>query len=243
MDNRVIVTHGPIALVGSGEYLPVMQELEASLLAGRNPKFIQIPTAAAPEGQKSLDYWIDLGKKQAERIGVEAVPVVIRDRDEANSEAIASLIDGAGLIYFSGGNPNFLANTIRGTRTWEVIAEHWKNGTALAGCSAGAMALADHIPSLRAPWGEQTSGLGVLPHIRVLPHFDRMFARIPDFFQKFMHVPDGVTIVGIDEDTALVGGPHDWQVQGQQSAWVLQDGKRIEYPSGSSLITQPLVTN
>lgn len=217
-----------------------MQELEASLIAGRNPKFVQIPTAAAPEGQKSLDYWIGLGKEQARRIGVEAVPVVIRDRKDADSPEIAQLIDGAGLVYFSGGNPNFLAKTLRDTQTWNVIHEHWRNGTALAGCSAGAMAIADHIPNLRAPWGEQTSGLGVLPHIRVLPHFDRMFARIPDFFQKFMHVPAGVTVVGIDEDTALVGGPFDWQVQGRQSVWVLTDGHRIEYPSGSTLHTASL---
>lgn len=234
------MTHGPIALVGSGEYLPVMQELETSLLAGRNPKYVQIPTAAAPEGQKSLDYWISLGQEQAERIGVQAVPVVIRDRVDADSPEIAELIEGAGLIYFSGGNPNFLAKTLRDTHVWNVIHRHWLNGTALAGCSAGAMAIADHIPNLRAPWGEQTAGLGVLPHIRVLPHFDRMFARIPDFFQKFMHVPAGVTIVGIDEDTALVGGPHDWQVQGRQSVWVLQDGQRIEYPAGSTLHTAPL---
>ena len=31
---------GPIALVGSGEYLPIMQEIEANLIAGRNPKYV-----------------------------------------------------------------------------------------------------------------------------------------------------------------------------------------------------------
>ena len=32
------MTPGPIALVGSGEYLPIMQDVEAKLIAGRNPK-------------------------------------------------------------------------------------------------------------------------------------------------------------------------------------------------------------
>lgn len=226
---------GPIALVGSGEYLPVMQEVEAALIANRNPKFVQIPTAAAPEGQKSLDYWITLGQEQAKRIGVEPVSVVAHNRDDAQSAHIATQVRDAGLIYLSGGNPSFLANTLRETLLWQEIHSAWQDGAALAGCSAGAMALADHIPGLHMPNHEATRGLGLLPHIRVLPHFDTMFARIPDFFVRFMRVPEGVHVVGIDENTAIVGGPHEWVVQGSQSAWLFVDGHRVEYPAGSTL--------
>ena len=106
---------GPIALVGSGEYLPIMQEVEAQLIAGRNPKYVQIPTAAAPEGESSLHHWITLGKAQADRIGVEAVSVIAHDRNDAQDPRIAELVRAAGLIYLSGGNPTFLANTLRDT--------------------------------------------------------------------------------------------------------------------------------
>lgn len=231
---------GPIALVGSGEYLPVMQGLESELISGRNAKYVQIPTAAAPEGESSLDYWVKLGQQQAQRMGVAATPVVIRDRSDAESASFADLIHGAGLIYLSGGNPSYLANTLRDTASWKAIYDNWQDGAALAGCSAGAMAIADHIPQLRPRWAEHTSGLGVLPHIRVLPHFDRMFARIPDFFQRFMHVPAGVTIVGIDEETALVGGPTEWEVRGNKSVWILHDNTRTEYVAGS-VVDTPLL--
>lgn len=217
-----------------------MQELEAKLIEGRNTKYVQIPTAAAPEGDQSIEYWVELGKQQAQRIGVQAAPVVIRNRQDADSPAFAEQIHGAGLIYLSGGNPNFLADTLRDTAAWKVIHENWQDGAALAGCSAGAMAIADHIPQLRPTWSKHTSGLGVLPHLRVLPHFDRMFARIPDFFQRFMHVPVGVSIVGIDENTALVGGPTEWQVTGEQSVWLLAGSSRTEFPAGSVVHTPPL---
>ena len=131
---------GPIALVGSGEYLPIMQEVEAGLILGRAPKYVQIPTAAAPEGEKSINYWVDLGIRQAQRIGVSAVPVVIKDRDDANSPELVELIQDAGLIYMSGGNPTFLANTLRDTLVWKAMYEVWQDGAALAGCSAGAEA-------------------------------------------------------------------------------------------------------
>jgi len=231
---------GPIALVGSGEYLPIMQEIEANLIAGRNPKYVQIPTAAAPEGEASLSKWINLGKAQADRIGVEAVSVVAHDRNDADDPRIAEQVRGAGLIYLSGGNPSFLANTLRDTLLWREIESAWRDGAALAGCSAGAMALADHIPTLRLPTHTATSGFGLLPHIRVLPHFDKMFARIPDFMTRFMKVPDRVSVVGIDEDTAIVGGPFEWEVKGRQSAWLFVDGHRVEYGHGQTLVTPAL---
>src|SRR5438067_6739197 len=59
---------GPVALVGSGEYLPVMLETERLLLQGRPPRYVQIPTAAAPEGEESLDRWVTLRLEQAARL-------------------------------------------------------------------------------------------------------------------------------------------------------------------------------
>src|SRR5882724_7415266 len=81
---------GPLALVGSGEYLAVMAGVEDALIEGRPPRYVQIPTAAAPEGADRLQYWLDLGAAQAERLGVEQVPVVVRDRDEAGSADLAA---------------------------------------------------------------------------------------------------------------------------------------------------------
>src|SRR5438552_15180852 len=73
---------GPLALVGSGEYLAVMAGVEGALIEGRPRRYVQIPTAAAPEGPDRLQYWLDLGAAQAERLGVQQVPVVVRDRDD-----------------------------------------------------------------------------------------------------------------------------------------------------------------
>ena len=61
------MTPGPVALVGSGEYLPVLEDVERLLLAGRPPRFVQLATAAAPEGPASLARWHALGRASAER--------------------------------------------------------------------------------------------------------------------------------------------------------------------------------
>jgi cyanophycinase-like exopeptidase len=233
------MTPGPIALVGSGEYLPVMTEIEAGLIAGRAPRYAQLATAAAPEGEASLRRWHQLGKQQADRLGVEQVVVDVRTRADADNAAFAATIGGAGLIYLSGGNPAYLAETLRDTAVWQAIVAAHTAGAAVAGCSAGAMALTDWAPRIRELNREQPSGLGLVPHVRVIPHFDTMPSRIPDVVRNaLLRLPEGTTLLGIDEDTALVGGPHEWAVKGRQSVWVLSDGARKEFRAGTSLTTQ-----
>jgi cyanophycinase-like exopeptidase len=223
---------GPVALVGSGEYLTVMTEVEGLLLRGRPPRYVQIPTAAAPEGEESLARWVALGKQQAARLGVEAVPVLARNREEADSEELAALVEGAGLIYLSGGNPTYLSSTLRGTRLWEAVRTAWEAGAALAGCSAGAMALTSWVPDIRHPMRDPDPGLGVLPQLRVIPHFDRFVGWMPDIVGRYLaKAPEGLTVLGIDEDTALVGDD-GWTVHGRQSVWVLTTEGRIPYTAG-----------
>jgi cyanophycinase len=226
---------GPLALVGSGEYTPAMLEVERGLIVGRPSRYVQIPTAASAEGQARIEYWIELGKAQAARLGVEAVPLDVRSRDDAHDPTIVSQVAGAGLIYLSGGSPSLLARVLRDTPLWSAIVDAWEGGAALAGCSAGAMAMAASVPDLRHPRHGAEAGLGLLPHIRVLPHFDRMLGWMPDVLTRPFFREAGVHVVGIDEDTAIVGGPETFTVHGRQSAWLLYEGKRREFKPGSEI--------
>jgi cyanophycinase len=236
----VYAVAGPLALVGSGEYTPAMLDVERSLIEGRPPRYVQIPTAASHEGAQRLSYWVELGRTQAARLGVEAVPLVVATREEAEDPKIVDQIEGAGLIYLSGASPTLLAETLRETALWRAIVAAWEGGAALAGCSAGAMAMSDRVTSLRGRSRDGQPGLGLLPHLRVLPHFDKMAGWVPDLLTRpFFRTVEGVSLVGVDEDTALVtgltGGPDEYTVQGRQSAWLLSDGPRREFASGSTL--------
>jgi hypothetical protein len=248
---------GPIALVGSGEYLPVLEFLERALIAGRPPRYAQLATAAAPEGPASLARWHALGANAARRLGVEQVVVPVGNRSDADDRRNAELVAGAGLIYLSGGSPSYLTETLRDTRVWAAIVEAWRNGAALAGCSAGAMALSAGFPGFRRPW-KSSLGLGLVPVMRVIPHFDRFGGRLPDVaLRGLARGEDGALLVGIDEDTALVGGlvggPVDgrdaggwqgdpagpgnaWRVLGRRSAWLLEPGGRTRVASGESVV-------
>ena len=132
---------GRMALVGSGAYLPAMHDTEAWLLENRPPRYVQLATAAAPEGQRVLDTWHRLGAEAADRLGVEPVILDVRVRQDAFDPEHIRQVANAGLIYLSGGNPRHLASTLIDTPLWDAILEAWRAGASLAGCSAGAMAL------------------------------------------------------------------------------------------------------
>ena len=233
------MTAGRIALVGSGEYLPVMGEVEAWLLEGRPQRFVQLATAAAPEGTSSLERWHDLGATSATRLGAEQVIIDVRKRSDADDPVWVDKIKGAGLIYLSGGNPSYLARTLAGTKVWSAIEREWRAGASLAGCSAGAMALAGYVPDFRHPRNGGVNGLGVVPGIRVLPHFDRYTKWMPDFAMRPL-VTEGAQIIGIDEDTAFVSessSTPDWSfsVRGRQSVWRIEADRRYRVNSPMSL--------
>jgi cyanophycinase-like exopeptidase len=78
----------------------------------------------------------------------------------------------------------------------------------------------------------------LFPHLRVIPHFDRFLARMPDIAARVIASPsEGVTVIGIDEETAIIGGPERWDVRGRQSAWVLDAEGRTEFARGSTILT------
>ena len=165
---------GSIALVGSGEYLPAMAAFEKSLIDdaiahGKANKFVQIPTAAGRESKDRLEFWKELGARQADLIGAEQIFLPIFDRNSANSDQFADAISDSALVYMSGGDPHYLAQTLTGTPVWDAIVKNWQSGGSLAGCSAGATVLSSEIPNFRFLKYGPTPGLNVIGNIRVIP--------------------------------------------------------------------------
>ena len=245
-------SEGPVALVGSGEFLDVMAPVDAVLLAGRAPRAAILPTAAGLEGDARVAWWLDLARRHYEGMGVEAVPVPVRTRAEAGDPGMAQLVEGAGLVYLSGGDPHHLAATLRGTAVWEAVLAAWEGGAALAGCSAGAMALTSGAPPDLGPGGAQRSrwageedgdgrGLGVVGHLAVIPHFDLLEKRRPGIVEWFASwQPEGTALVGVEEETALVSTAGGWRVHGRAAVWVFGPGAPERFGAGEEVPLAPV---
>lgn len=211
---------GLIALLGSGEYLPVMDDVDRHLLAsavsnGRQPEVVCLPTAAGEEGDESVNRWLRMGKDHFEALGaiVHALPII--DRRSADDPKYVPLLENADLIYFSGGNPLYLSETMSGSRAWEAAQKAWDRGAVYAGCSAGAMILAKRLPNFRKLGASTVDGFGLVNADYVMPHFDHAgpFKFMVNLLRRGMK--DDEFMLGIDEDTALVGTlGGEWKVMG-----------------------------
>lgn len=231
---------GALALVGSGEYTDAMLATDEALLAtvggASSASVVLLPTASGlePDGPT---YWNNLGLTHFRKLGVSEIrPTLILDSVSASDPAQVNLLRDASFYYFSGGNPQHVIESLRGSPAWEVIAQAQRNGAVLAGCSAGAMAMSGYTLPLRAlisglvtgAPGDWTPALATVPQVVVFPHFDRLPGSLSEpTLRRLSHAaPAGVALVGVDEDTALVrldppgaqGGA--WRVMGRQTVHI-----------------------
>jgi cyanophycinase len=153
-------------------------------------------------------------------MGAECRFLPILKREDAFNPQYIEEVTNAGLIYFSGGDPGYITEIFEGTPLWEKIKSEFFSGTSLAGCSAGAMAFGAKIVGLRISHAQ--SGLGLIPEIEVIPHYDKFLGWVPDRIASIaLRSDEGTYLLGIDEDTALVL-TDTWRVQGRAKVHVLK---------------------
>ena len=230
--------NGLIALVGSGEYLAVMEDVDRYLLDSVNvkiPRVVCLPTAAGQEGDESVGRWSRMGVEHFTKLGAEVNALPIIDKASANDEKYVSMLESADLIYFSGGNPQYLYETMNGSLAWSAMQKAWSNGAVYAGCSAGAMILSKRIPSFRLAGTNE--GFGIVPAQFIMPHFDAM----PVIFKPLTlalkaQLKKGERMIGVDEETALVGQlGGEWKVLGQSKVHIFTHDGVQTYGNGQTL--------
>jgi len=198
---------GLIVLMGGNEFRPDCEPMDRGILAGLgpNPRVVILPTAAARENP---DLAAENGVRHFSRLGARAEAAMVVDSATARDEQWLGLIRNADLIYLAGGDPAYLLETLRNSAAWEVALEVWKSGRTLAGSSAGAMIFGGQLWVPGKGWHE---GLGLLPGYAIIPHHARL-AKLWNAERMRSSLPKGVTLIGIDEATALFGPP--WEVIG-----------------------------
>jgi cyanophycinase-like exopeptidase len=230
---------GSVALVGAGEFLPAMGEFDLGLLGatGRSrPRVAILATASHPDGEEVDQRWVAMGVEHFGRLGAEVEPVFVRERRDADDEANAQAIGEADLIYLSGGRPGHLLGVLEDTALGRSLVEAHARGAIVAGCSAGAMVLADRHFDFRfrgrpVPWPLRwRRSLGFIRGVAVIPHYDAW----PEPLSALvvLQAPRGSTVIGIDESTAVVGRDGSFQVHGRARVTVWRGRHRERFRAG-----------
>ena len=221
-----------------------MVEFDQGLLqaTGRaRPRVVILPTAAAPDGDKTLRTWAEMGVEHFTALGAEVEPVLVRNVADGHDAAALQAVGEADLVYLSGGHPRYLATVLRGSPLGPALAAANARGAVIAGCSAGAMAIVGRtmdfrtIPKLRVPlpfpirW---MPGLELVEGIAVLPHYDAWPEPLSALVA--LQAQRGLIVLGIDEETAVFGRGGAWQVHGRGRVTVWRGRHRERYRRGEA---------
>ena len=203
------------------------------LCGGRRASIAIIPTAS------SLP---DTGEKYIEifnKIGVEdVVSLTINERAEAGRQDYLDALERASGIFITGGNQLRLSTILGGTRVAQAIRRRNAAGVHVAGTSAGAAIMAEHMiaggSTGAIPMADGVNlapGLGLTNSLLIDQHFiqrDRLGRLLTAIsYNPFMMG------VGIDEDTAIFISPEQvFEVVGSGAVTVI-DPIDLSYSSMS----------
>jgi cyanophycinase len=224
-----------LALVGGDEFNPGNEEQDRTLAkaTGSGPAYV-VPTAAARQGPERAVAHAQKWFRQFD-LALEELPVL--KRTDANSKELAALARAGGFFYLVGGDPGLVVQVLQSSRVWDAIVEAWQEGAALAGSSAGAMALCSHT-LIRASWPNRfnrrpNDALGLVAGTAVLPHFDTFGHKWVESAQQAL--PEA-TLLGIDERSATVWQGRTWGAMGPGGVTVIKGSKVKRFASGQEVI-------
>jgi cyanophycinase len=226
---------GLLALVGGDEFNPGNEEQDRMLAAaaGRGPAFV-IPTAAA---RQKPEQSVAHATTWFRRLGVELQELPVLKRSDATSAILAARARAGGLFYLVGGDPGLVAKVLSGSVVWTAMLEAWRDGAALAGSSAGAMALCSHT-LVRASWPNRfnrrpVDALGLVPRTALLPHFDTFGQR---WIESAQAAAPGLRLLGVDERSAAVWDGTRWVAAGPGTVTVINRTKVARFASGQEVV-------
>ena len=223
---------GEIVIAGGDEFRPGCEEMDSAILraAGATPpRVLILPTAAVTGPQKAASD----GVRHFSRLGALASDLMVLDRTHANDEELCNEVRGASVIYFTGGSPEHLLATLRGSRLLECLQEELSKGAIVGGSSAGAMVMGSIMWDRSS--GEWVQGLGFADGVAVLPHHEHGDPATVTSWLASTGAPSGLKAFGIDARTCCVGTPGRWTVSGFGKVTVYYNESWTTYGSGESL--------
>ena len=222
---------GTIALVGGDEFRVGCEEMDREVMraSGKDPaSVIIVPTAAVTGPAKAAND----GVTHFAALGGAASQLMVLESGHANDADFVAPVNDADVVYFTGGSPDHLLATLRGSALLRLLTEGLERGLVLGGSSAGAMVMGSVMR--RPSSGGWVEGLGIAPNIGVLPHHER---RDPAEVSAELRqsAPAGMVYLGIDARTGVIGGPDNWRVSGFGKVTVYRYGDYVVYGDGELL--------
>ncbi len=222
---------GKIILAGGDEFrrdCVSMDKHILSAIAKPSPRVLIVPTAAVTGPQKAAND----GVVHFSGLGANASSLMVLEPADANDESLASQVLDCDVVYFTGGSPDHLLSTLKGSRLLTNLQAGLEQGTMVGGSSAGAMVMGSRMRRPRI--GEWVEALGIAPGVAVLPHHERSDPAVV-CRELADSAPEGLVFLGIDAQSGCFGSPGSWRAVGLGKVTLYKDGSWEVFRDGDGL--------
>jgi cyanophycinase len=196
---------------------------------GRDAVVAVFPTASSIPGELAVTYG-----EIFRSLGAEVRIVRVETRADGESPEVLAQLHGATAIFFTGGAQGRIVTMLGGTPLAQAIRRAHRAGVVVAGTSAGASVVCDHMIAMGktgyAPRRQSVTlapGLGLTKRLVIDQHFAQRH-RIGRLFSAVAMNPFLIG-VGIDEDTAIVlAADNKIEIIGRGTVTIV-DGAKIQH--------------
>jgi cyanophycinase len=228
---------GHIIPIGGGEEKlrdMVILSRFAEVCGGRDASIVIIPTASSlPDtGELYEDLFRDIGIRD-----VSALP--FESRSDCEREDWLEKLRNADGVFLTGGNQLRLSTNLGGSSVGRTLRERNMEGQHVAGTSAGAAFLCEHMiafgeegPTPNSSMVTLAPGLGLIRRVIIDQHFKQR-DRLGRLLSAVSYNPRTIGI-GLDEDTAAFIGPDDVLSVIGSGGLTIIDPTGVEYSSMDS---------
>jgi cyanophycinase len=237
---KIGATSGPGLLIAIGGAEDKVRErliLRHFVEACGGPDANIVILATASELPETGERYADL----FDRLDADSVEVLrVRTREDALGAGAETLdlLEYATGLFMTGGSQLRITSALGGTRLAEAILRRHRAGLVVAGTSAGAAVLSEHMISMGDSGGtprrrlvQMAKGLGLTRDLIIDQHFRRR-DRLGRLLTALSYNPESLGL-GIDEDTAAVIDGREMRVIGSGAVTVV-DASGIRYTDSHS---------
>lgn len=239
-------TKGKLFIIGGGHRSDALMTQLVTLADLGKKDYVVVLPMSTEEPDSAYIYF----KKQFETLTPNPIVMLNFDKTTAFNKVLNDSLQNAKLIFISGGDQSRFMNVVKNTPIYTAIHRAYENGSTIAGTSAGAAVMCEHMitgnqkleskytetfNNIRYDNLETTIGLGLVKNVIIDQHFLKR-SRYNRLLSALIEFPTHIGI-GIDESTALIVRNKEIEIVGESEVIVVKKPKGITRSKKENLVS------
>lgn len=239
-------TNGKLFIIGGGIKSDKLMNQLITISNLKKKDYIVVLPMSSAQPDSAYIYF----KEQIKKLTPNPIVMLNFDHEMVNDKVWNDSLQHAKLIFISGGDQSKFMNVVRNTTISTAIHKAYENGSTIAGTSAGATVMCEHMitgnqkletkytetfNNIRYDNLETTEGLGLVKNVIIDQHFLKR-SRYNRLLSALIEFPN-YTGIGIDESTAIIISNKEIEIIGESEVIVVKKPKGISKSKNNNLVS------